>query len=118
MGKRQVDGGLDSVGAKGSCFVMDKEMAVEELVELSGGSCSQLLPGLLAYSEKDFLAWIVSHLATTLEIDCAFVGELSGADYDHIETLEVYSGMAKAENFTYELRGTPCEEVLHDEVFY
>ena len=118
MGERQVDGDHDKAAAKSSCFVMDKEMTVEELVELSGGDSSLLLPGLLAHSDQDFLAWIVAHLATTLEIDCAFVGELSGADYDHIDTLEVYSGMAKAENFTYELRGTPCEEVLSDDLFY
>lgn len=118
MGERQVDGGLDTAGATGSCFVMDKNMAVEELVELSGGDGNQLLPGLLAHSGNDFLAWIVAHLAETLQIDCVFVGELTGADYDHIETLEVYSGMAMAKNFTYELRGTPCEEVLSDELFY
>ncbi len=60
-----------------------------------------------------FFHSLVEHLAIALEMRYALVGELIDPSKDSIETRAVWNGSAHGENFTYELRGTPCQNVIH-----
>lgn len=54
---------------------------------------------------------LVEHLAGALQVEYALVGERTAAG-DRIRTLAVWTGGRLADNFEYELAGTPCAEVL------
>lgn len=61
---------------------------------------------------ETFFPWLVKHLASTSETAFAFIGELVGTSMDRIRTIAVQAHGVAAENFEYELRGTPCEFVV------
>lgn len=59
---------------------------------------------------KDFFTSMVQHLARILNMDYAFVGELT-EDGRVIRTIAVSAHGPIADNFDYTLAGTPCENV-------
>jgi PAS domain S-box-containing protein len=61
---------------------------------------------------KDFFQKLVEYVAETLGADIALVGYLDEKSKDKIQTLSVIIDSKPAENFEYELVGTPCEKVI------
>ncbi len=59
---------------------------------------------------------LVKHLARALGYSLAFVGVLERGEVERIKTLAVWSGDGYAKNFVYDLRGTPCENVISKQV--
>ncbi len=59
---------------------------------------------------------LVLSLAQTLRMDFAFIGKLS-PDKRAIHTLAFWGHGKSMDNFTYELRGTPCENVIEQQKF-
>lgn len=55
---------------------------------------------------------LVKLLADTLGLEYAFVGELDRSRRGWMRTLAAAKGKAIIENFSHEMRGTPCESVL------
>ncbi len=104
--------------ASSSCPILESKFSVEELCKYSGCQVEELLPGLLGQSKSDLFRWVVSQLVHELDIDCALIGELSGPDFDRIQTLVISDGGSIVENISYELEGTPCQEVVTGDFFY
>ena len=63
-------------------------------------------------AEADFLTVLVAHLAETLDVEFAFVGRLTGEDRSRVETVALSAHGEIVENITYDLKGTPCENVV------
>ena len=61
---------------------------------------------------ENFLSSLVEYLSKTLKVDYAFIGKLIGPEEDSIKTLAVYGKGKPIENFEYPLAGTPCENVV------
>ncbi len=69
--------------------------------------------GLYANSTQELFKRLVAHLASTFEASYAFVGLLvEDADEPTIETIAVNAHGRRADNFSYHLAGTPCENVV------
>ena len=66
----------------------------------------------------DFFRSLVRQLASVLEVRYAFVAECKNHTKTHVQTLEFWEGGDFAENFEYEVHGTPCEKVLDGTVCY
>ena len=66
----------------------------------------------------DFFRSLVRQLASTLEVRYAFVAECKNHGKTRVQTLEFWEGEDFAENFEYEVGGTPCERVLEGTVCY
>lgn len=62
-------------------------------------------------SGLNYLKSIVKNIANTLECSYAFVGHAIQPDNDSVRTDVVWAENDYAENFTYFLAGTPCENV-------
>ena len=60
---------------------------------------------------------MVKHLATALQADLVYLGELSGTPSDRIRTLAVFEKCQTADNFEEELAGTAAGQVMADGVF-
>ena len=73
-----------------------------------------------AEGTETILQLIVKQLARSQNTLYAFIGSLSQTNKHHIETLAVWGGNDYAENFTYSLENTPCENVTssRDVCFY
>ena len=54
---------------------------------------------------------LVSHLAQALEVDYAIIGELHQDGGGRVTTVAVSAKGAGEENFSYSLKGTPCESL-------
>jgi PAS domain S-box-containing protein len=78
----------------------------------------QIVVGTSAAIGDKFLKSIVKHLATSLRVKYAFIGEILGDNLENIETLAVWANGELAENFEYSLRGTPCENVMERKLCY
>lgn len=59
----------------------------------------------------DLLARITSHLAQTLQVDYAFVGQLMPGE-DRVRTKALFANGSKVPEIEYYLHGTPCENVV------
>jgi PAS domain S-box-containing protein len=78
----------------------------------------QIVVGTSAAIGDKFLKSIVKHLATSLRVKYAFIGEFLGDKLENIETLAAWANGELAENFEYSLRGTPCENVVERKLCY
>ena len=63
-------------------------------------------------SDDNFSASLVRHLAESLDVAYAFVGQLAQDNPTSIETVAVYAHGDIVENMNYSLIGTPCENVV------
>ena len=76
-------------------------------------SALHALAGTTAVGDgEDFVTNCVRDLARTYGARYAFVGVLQDARRTSIRTLAVWSGDGFCENFTYDLTGTPCSDIL------
>lgn len=60
----------------------------------------------------DYFKSIVKNVAQILNVKYVFVGHPFGAGNDKVETDVVWGGDCFSENFIYDLKDTPCENVL------
>jgi len=72
---------------------------------------------LAATLGADYFHSVVRHLATTLEADCVYIGELASLPVERFNTLAVFRAGETAENFQQELAGTASGTVLTDGAF-
>lgn len=60
-----------------------------------------------------FFYGLVQNLTQTLSMDYAFIGEFEDGTFDRVRTVAVAHRGEIADDFTYELKGTPCENVVN-----
>ncbi len=65
-----------------------------------------------AATGAEFFRALVTSLASTLGVRCAFVGEVIGTRPGHMHTLALWLDGGLGENFDYALAGTPCEHIV------
>jgi hypothetical protein len=73
-----------------------------------------VVKGTAAGAGDEFFRSLVTHLAEVAGAKYAFFGQL--VDENHVAMLAVWTGDGFAENFTYALKGTPCESVMSSDV--
>lgn len=72
----------------------------------------EIAAGVSAETGEAFFIQLVLHLAKLFNADYAFVGVLSGAANENVETIAVCAHGEITENLCYALAGTPCENVV------
>ncbi|WP_455211765.1 PAS domain S-box protein [Kaarinaea lacus] len=65
---------------------------------------------------EDFLKQAVRQLASVYQCHYAFIGQLISPEKTHVRTLAVWDRDHYAENFTYALQGTPCQEIMNSKI--
>ena len=73
-----------------------------------------IVEGVQAEIGDQFFASLVRHLASALDVEYAFVSELT-PDRQSFRTLALWARGALRDNLTVPLAGTPCEAVLNGE---
>ncbi len=74
-----------------------------------------IVEGVEADVGDQFFASVVRHLASALDVQYAFVSELT-PDLQYFRTLALWGRGALRDNLTVPLAGTPCEAVLKGEI--
>ena len=74
------------------------------------------LNAIRGQTEEDFLKRCVTDLANFYNTKYAFIGIFESNAKTHITTKAVWAHDKFADNFTYELRGTPCQDVLNQNI--
>lgn len=94
--------------------------AIEEIVERKHReeALRTIAEGTAAKTGDEFFRSCVRYLARVLEVRYAFISELTAQDKSRARTLAVWTGEEGGENFTYDLRGNPCEGVSPDRICY
>jgi PAS domain S-box-containing protein len=77
---------------------------------------AEVAQGISAATGQAFFRVLVESLARALDVDHVFVGELVSAQRERVQTLAVCVGGRQADNFLYDLAGTPCENVVDSAV--
>jgi len=68
---------------------------------------------------EDVFRFLVRHLATTLDKRYAFVARIDENDNESVHTVAVWDGKTGfGENFSYNLQGTPCQNVIRKDVCF
>ncbi len=71
--------------------------------------------GTSAVTGDYFFQSLVEHLATAMGYQYALVGEVIGSEKNIIKTMAVWANGQQADNFTYDLKGTPCDNVVNNQ---
>ena len=69
--------------------------------------------GVAATTGENFFRSLVERLLLALNADLAFVGELPIGDLTQVRTIAVQQATGPGENFSYQLEGSPCQQILH-----
>ena len=85
-------------------------------LERSAKSLSEISQALLAITGETFFRELVMNLGKSLGVAFAFVGEVTDTSCSAIRTVAVNVGGKLADNFVYELPGTPCENVVGKDI--
>ncbi len=80
------------------------------------GALRKITEGVSAANDGAFFRSLVQSLAEALGADCALMAEISDDDGTVARTVAVYSRGEIVENFTYDLAGTPCKNVVGGEL--
>ena len=88
----------------------ERDRAAEALREIS--------QALAAITGEEFFRQLVLNLTKVLSMDYAFVGEVTDASCSAIRTVALSARGKIADNFVYELPGTPCENVVGKELCF
>lgn len=73
------------------------------------------LEGVTVGSGQEFLGWLARYLQASVGMQFAFVGEIAGTSWERIHTMFVCRAGQAVDNFEYDLRGTPCANVLRQD---
>lgn len=114
------DGSIASVEITASCLKgPDGEVAagIEIVRDVSVRKRAEemmrfIVEGTSAATGEDFFRLLVKNLAVALHYRYAVIGQLSGEDSDLVTTLSFWKGHDYGENITYNLAGTPCQQVF------
>ncbi|MFQ5630607.1 MAG: PAS domain S-box protein, partial [bacterium] len=68
--------------------------------------------GVSAATGNMFFRSLAKHLADALHADYAFIGVYKKEPVEQVETIAVHADGEMADNITYELAGSPCENVV------
>ena len=78
----------------------------------------QIVVGTSAAIGDEFLKSLVKHLAISLNVKYAFIGEMHKDQPEKVVTLAMWANGELAENFEYNLKDTPCEIVWRGKSCY
>jgi len=78
----------------------------------------RVVEGTSAVTGEAYFRSLVFHLAQAFGFRYGFVGAVVGEARDRVQTLAMWAADEFADNFIYELKGTPCEQVVGREPCY
>lgn len=67
---------------------------------------------------NEFFNKLSQSLAQVFEVNYVIIGKTTGTNGEKVKTLAFWDGSNIAENFTYDLKGTPCEKVVNRGICY
>jgi formate hydrogenlyase transcriptional activator len=106
----EADSTLLQEAAKQVALAIENMQAYEALTRAEE-MVREIAEGTAAVTGRDFFFSLVRHLASALRVRHAFLTECL-SDRSRVRTLAFWKGGAFAENFEYDVTGTPCRIVL------
>lgn len=73
---------------------------------------NDLIAGLIAQTDREYLAWLTEYLQRVSGCDYALVGELAGTDWNHVTTLALHTPDGPAEGPACDPIGTAFADVV------
>lgn len=103
------DGNSMLVG--GVAIDITERMRAEETIR-------QIVDGIAPTTGQDFFRTLANHLSRACHVDYALVGRIDRSDPNTVHSIAVSCKGEMIDNFSYDLRGTPCEHVVSRGVCY
>jgi len=95
----------------GAVAIFTDETVKNELYNIK----NSIIKGTLSVVGKDFLRELLINLSKILDLDYAFIGKLN-IDNTKITTINVVNKVDVMDNFEYDLKNTPCDNVIKEGV--
>jgi len=74
--------------------------------------------GIAHKSGAAYFTALVEHLAKALDVKCVLLGRLLDPHTTTIQSIAVWIDNAPAENFEFDFKGTPCEKVIQERLYF
>ncbi len=102
-------------GGFAGMLVMVRDLSARQAAE---DPLRAIVAGTAGAVGEAFLNSLVRHLAQIFHVRFALVGELIEPDREHVQTVAFWSDDRFVENFSYDLKGTPCHRVTGGETCF
>ncbi|WP_059001450.1 hybrid sensor histidine kinase/response regulator [Leptolyngbya sp. NIES-2104] len=90
---------------------MELRLAAQKIAQ-TDAALLEITQGVSAVTGQDFFDALVLHFAKVLAVHYVYIGRLVEPEQATFQTLAFCADGESAENFTYPVRGTPCEQVI------
>ncbi|CAN0411426.1 unnamed protein product, partial [Phaeothamnion confervicola] len=97
----------DTAGAISGAIVVNEDVTARRRVEAAVAS---IAAGVSSTVGRDFFSLLVEQLTAALGADCAFIVNVDAGFTG--KTIAAFAGGRVVENFSYDVRGSPCEKVI------
>lgn len=109
---------------QGRCILLrcsletDSRNLNSERIQSLESALKELAVGTAVVKSEDYFASLVSYLAGAAAVKCAFITECGNDDNKLATTLAFWKFDRLAENFSYAIKGSPCENLMEGESCY
>lgn len=90
---------------------LELRLAARKMAQMDA-ALIEVTKGVSAATGEAFFYSLVQHLTKALDVDYAFIGELTATDEDKVNTLAVCAQTQIVDNIEYSLLNTPCKQVI------
>ncbi|HTL89209.1 MAG TPA: ATP-binding protein [Leptolyngbya sp.] len=90
---------------------LELRLAAQTIAQMDA-ALLEITQGVSAETGQAFFDALVRHFASVLAVDYVYIGQLADRDEEAIQTIAVSAHGQTAENFSYLLRDTPCQQVI------
>ncbi|MFQ5487231.1 MAG: EAL domain-containing protein, partial [Gammaproteobacteria bacterium] len=113
------------IGVLGTYEDITQQKEAEEALQRESAEKHRIEQALIEVADAvssstgdEFFRILVKNLTRTLDMDVAFIAAFQESDGDMMETLAVCIDDEIADNFSYHMTGTPCEEAMRQNGYY
>ncbi len=107
--------------------ILDKNKNVKEVLSISTDITErktyeqqflQLAEGVSSKVGEEFFDVLVEKLSQTLNAEVVLIGEIDKNDPNLINTISIFQFLQHIDNFSYDVKDTPCEGVIGKKLIY
>ena len=90
----------------------------EEQLQLFNQQLFFIIQSTCSVIDNDLFSSLAKSLASVFGVRYVIIGKITGTTSEQVKTMAFWDGSKTAENFVYDLKGTPCKKMVDMDISY